>query len=868
MVRFLVFLVFFSSVSVLFAQFSDDFSNGNFTEDPSWVGDHDKFIVDDGVLRLYDDDAGMAWLSTQSQVVANTQWDFWLRIGFTPSDNNHPRIYLVSDKADLSGPLNGYFIQVGKTGGDNKRIFFCRQDGTEETVLITGHMNVAEGSNNIMRIRVFRDGLGNWNILTAPGGGELFIPQGQAFDNTYSSGHWFGVRCTYTVSNSTRFYFDDFRVGDILPGAAPEVSRVRVVSPYVLDICFNTVLHAPSAQNTAHYAVDGGVGQPLIAAIDPDKPYLVRLQFADAFTENHAYTITIEHVLGADGQSMVPYEGLFANYVAGMFDVVFNEIMANSRPEVGLPPHDWVELYNTTGLPVDVEGWVLQHGDTKRELPHATIKPKGYLVLTAEAAYPDMGAHGPVLAVPGLSATAFTIGGTSLALWDNTGELLAFVAYTDRWYRDAVKAQGGWSLEKIDPYNYGQGAENWTASGDPLGGTPGATNSHRAENPNTTQPRLVRAGYTDSLRVRLHFSEPMHKASLLNSDHYYIKDGPGAPVAVMANLPDLSRVELALDQPLQQGKIYAVEVTGALFDCDGNSLHQNQASVAIPDEPVQNGMVINEVLFNPPAGGSRYIEIYNRSERVFDLRHMILASRDPQDHSLTSLQEISDESLLLFPGDYLVLSQDTAVVRDTYHIPVQDVLWEMGGMPRMTNTSGVVILATRGHMIVDLLAYEEDMHLPLIANPSGVALERLHPDRPSSEASSWHSAAAAAGYGTPGYQNSQYMPPYAEPGGRWEVYPQVFSPDGSGHHDVLQIRYQLDTPGYVAHIRVFDRRGRKVRTISPGKLLATEGIITWDGTTNDGDKATIGVYVIHVEMVHDSGKVQTERLWAVLGGRL
>ncbi len=868
MIRFLTSLVLFSSTSVLFAQFTDDFSNGNFTEAPSWIGDREKFIVDDGQLRLYDDEAGMSWLSTQSQVVANTQWDFWLRIGFIPSDNNHPRIYLVSDKADLSGPLSGYFIQLGKTGGDMKRVFFCRQDGMEETVLVAGHMNLAEGSNNMMRIRVFRDDVGNWNILAAPGGGELFIPQGQVFDNTYQSAHWFGVRCAYTVSNSRRFYFDDFRVGDILPGAAPEVSRVHVVSQELLDIYFNTVLHAPSAQNATNYFVDGGVGHPLIAAFDQDKPYVVRLHFADAFAENQAYSIEVKNILGADGQSMVPYEGLFANYVAGMFDVVFNEVMANSRPEVGLPPHDWVELYNTTDLPVDVEGWVLQHGDTERELPHAMIQPKGHLLLATEAAHPDLDAYGPALAVPGLSATAFTIGGTFLALWDHAGQLLSFVEYNDRWYRDAAKAQGGWSLEKIDPYNFGQGAENWQASGDPQGGTPGATNSQRAENPNTTHPRLVRAGYADSLTVRLHFSEPMQKASLLQGDHYHIKDGPGVPLAVTANLPDLTRAELTLGQPLQQGKTYTVEVTGDLFDCDGNSLHQSQARVAMPDAPVHKGIVINEILFNPPAGGARYVEIYNRAERVFDLQQMILASKDPSDNTLTSLRDISEESLLFFPGDYLVLSQDTGAVSATCQVPVQDVLWEVAGMPRMTNTSGVMVVATKGHAVIDMLAYEEDMHLPLIANPSGVALERLHPDRPSGEASSWHSAAAATGYGTPGYQNSQYVPPHAAPVGHWEIYPQVFSPDGSGHHDVLQILYQLDKPGYVAHIRIFDRRGRKVRTVSPGKLLATEGVVTWDGTTDDGEKAAVGVYVIHVEMVHDSGRVQTERLWAVLGGQL
>ena len=95
-------------------QFSDDFSDGNFSANPAWVGDADKFTVESGILRLTDNAAGSAYLATQSSVVANTQWEFWVRIAFTPSDNNHPKIYLVSDNQNLGGPLNGYYCRSAK----------------------------------------------------------------------------------------------------------------------------------------------------------------------------------------------------------------------------------------------------------------------------------------------------------------------------------------------------------------------------------------------------------------------------------------------------------------------------------------------------------------------------------------------------------------------------------------------------------------------------------------------------------------------------------------------------------------------------------------------------------------------------------
>ncbi len=845
-------------------QFSDDFTNGNFTEDPAWQGDHDKFIVDQGMLRLYDDEAGVAWLSTQSHVIHNTQWDFWVRLAFTPSDNNYPRIYLVSDQPALDGPLQGYFIRIGKTGSDMKRLFFCRQDGTEITTLLSGNMNLATTTNNLLRIRVVRDGLGHWAFYADPGGGSLYIPQGQVFDHTYTSTSWFGVHCTYTVSNSRRFYFDDFRVGDITPEDPLSVEKLQVVSPNTLDVTFNRVVTAETALLPQNYMVDQGVGHPLIASADPEFPHMVRLLFFNHFEQNRLYNVQISGISAMDGEIMEPFQGEFVHYVSNRFDVVFNEIMANSRPVVALPPHDWLELYNTTDIPIDLAGWTLQHGTTQRLIPEAVIPPGGYLVLTGEAAHPDLAPYGNVVAVPGLSATALTIGGTCLMLKDHRGELVSFVDYSDRWYRDGTKAQGGWSLEKIDPYNFCQGAENWRASEDPKGGTPAATNSVRGDNPNTVSPRLLRAGYVDSLTVRLHFSEPMNEASLVLTDHFYIDQGIGHPLSAKAFMPAFSVAEITLDQALTEGIVYNIEVSDHLSDCAGNLIDQNSARVSVPVHALAGDVVLNEILFNPPPGGARYVEVFNRSDNVFDLKDMLLTSKDTIEHVLTTIQYVSDESHLVFPGDYVVFTSDTGAVKKFYQVPDPDVFVELQAMPRMTISDGIVVLAGRNHQIIDMLAYTSDMHLPLLADLRGVALERIHPDRPAQEPSSWHSAASSAAYGTPGYRNSQFVAYHNPFDAEFYVDPPVFSPNGSGANDVLNIYYSLDQPGYVAHVRVFDRRGREVKTLARAKLLATSGVLTWDGTTNDRQKASIGMYVVHVLLFNQYGQVAVYRLAAVL----
>ncbi len=850
------------------AQFVDQFDDGDFTSNPSWSGDVNKFVVDDGMLRLNDNEAGQAYLATESQIIHNTQWEFWVRLAFTPTNNNHPRIYLVSDSHDLSGPLNGYYLRIGKDGGDNKRLYFYRQDGTTDTELLAGSTNIATSTNNRLRIRVTRDQEGNWAFFADPSGGNLFSPQGTVHDNTYTATSWFGVRCLYTVSNANRFYFDDFFVGEIIPDTdPPEVEMVQVASSNSLVIHFNEVVDAVTAENTSHYHVDGGIGHPMIASLDQSSPNVVSILFADHFEENRLYTIAISQVEDISGNAMAPFETDFVYYIAQRFDVVFNELMIDPTPVVGLPAHEYIELYNTTLFPIDLEGWVLQHGTTRRSIPVAVIPPKGLLLLVTEAAFPFFEHKEHVVAVPGLSATALTNAGTDLLLFDQQDHLISFVSYTDEWYQDQVKRNGGWSLEKIDPYNFCQGMENWMASVDSRGGTPGLPNSILASNPDETAPRLLRAGVEDTNTIVLYFSEPMDEEGMANVNHFNVQPNIGTATAAEPLLPDFSRVRLSFGVDLQQEMTYEVEASPQVTDCAGNPLAVATVRVGLPSSPEPNDVVINEVLFNPPDRGARYIELYNRSNKVIDLKDCMLASYDTIGGHFITIQQIASESYLFFPDDYLVFTQSPEAVLNTFMTPNPEAFIRMAGMPRMTNANGILVFGTRSLEIIDKFIYEENMHLPLLTTYKGVALERLNPQWPTQDPSNWHSAAQGAGFGTPGYKNSQYTMRVEAEKGTIEVYPEVFSPDGDGHDDLLNIAYAFDQPGYVANIRIFDSRGRLVRNLRRGELLATSGVVTWDGTTDDMQKAPVGIYVIHLEIFDLGGGVENYRKTAVLGGR-
>src|SRR3979409_514700 len=124
-------------------------------------------------------------------------------------------------------------------------------------------------------------------------------------------------------------------------------------------------------------------------------------------------------------------------------------------------------------------------------------------------------------------------------------------------------------------------------------------------------------------------------------------------------------------------------------------------------------------------------------------------------------------------------------------------------MPSLPDDKGNVLIVNAQGKIIDELNYDAHWHFKLIDNDEGVSLERIDYNKPAQNAANWHSAATSAGYGTPGYQNSQFKNDLQLQGGI-SITPPVFSPDNDGFDDFLTINYQFPEQGFVCNITVFD----------------------------------------------------------------
>nr|MBA2760377.1 lamin tail domain-containing protein [Segetibacter sp.] len=277
------------------------------------------------------------------------------------------------------------------------------------------------------------------------------------------------------------------------------------------------------------------------------------------------------------------------------------------------------------------------------------------------------------------------------------------------------------------------------------------------------------------------------------------------------------------------------------------------------------GIVINEILFNPHPTAVDYVEIYNRSPKVYDLKNLFIANRSSSTNAIGSIRQIVTENVLLFPADYFVISENGAIVKQNYTAQNPGNFIDVT-MPSFPDDKGAVVLLNAQGQIADELRYDQKWHSPLIDNKEGISLERIDYNKPTQDKNNWHSAASTVGFVTPSYQNSQFRADVVLQG-EVTVSPKVFSPDNDGFDDFAILNLQLSEPNYVATITIFDAAGRPVKNLAKNATLGTTGSFRWDGLDDKLRKVPVGAYVVYTEVFNLNGKKRAFKNTVVIAAR-
>ncbi|NPA33562.1 MAG: hypothetical protein GXO48_01360 [Chlorobi bacterium] len=742
-------------------------------------------------------------------------------------------------------PSKTYFVSVafaadGPDGGDDLFLLLSYDNGItwQDTIkLVDGYSNK---SLQFGEVDPYADAYMNPYIHYLPAGvAEVKVAIRYVINSSFSSFYDYYFVDAVTLAEDTAF---------------PYVEWAVAVSLDSLLIQFSEPLDT---------AVIGSIqllNGPAIAnfKFTSDNPSRITIKLASALQKGVDYKLFISGFADLAGFTMSPDTVVVG--LPAMYDVVISEIFPDPSPPVGLPDCsacEFVEIYNRANYAIHLTNWTItnQTGFTAT-FPEGLLLPDQYLILIDDGGAQQYTQFGEVLAFSAFPYIHNTEG--FLIIKDNQGNTIDYLEYDKSFYRNEVKAEGGWTLERIDLNVPCAGKENWRASVDPLGGTPGKPNSVAGTiEPITPYP--VRAYVENDSQVVIVFSGPLPEIATLPS--FYSFEPALTVVNAKFKAGRTNRVLLSVSPSLDTGIIYVISISG-LTACDGTTIN-GQVQVAIPLEADSFDITINEVLFNAPRGGSEFVELYNRSSKTFDLRTLRIANTKCGTPQINFVSDIDTAGYLFFPGEYIVLTDDPQAVDSFYYVKYPEKMIRVINMPYLRPSSscdywGGVAVLTKNLQVIDLFNYSEELHHPLVRENDygrGVSLEKINPDLPSNEPSSWQSAASTVGYATPTYQNSQYRP--LEDQASQEIVvvePEIFSPDEDGYNDYVLIKFSLPSGDFIAQVRIFNMEGKLVKTLLNNGLVPQEGFLKWDGSSDKGFKVPVGNYIVLFEAFNPDGE--------------
>lgn len=530
------------------------------------------------------------------------------------------------------------------------------------------------------------------------------------------------------------------------------------------------------------------------------------------------------------------------------YSVIINEFLPDPTPVVGLPNAEFIELKNTSNKAIQLEKWRIENSSSSALINISFIlEPDSFVVLCSKTQVAAFNLPGKTIGLT--SFPTLTNESGMIILKDATGKTIHAISYDQSWYHSPIKSEGGWSLEMIDP-KIACDDKNWQASIHDSGGTPGKENSVS----NAQQPlRKIQATQCSSTQpnlLLLHLNQGADSLSLSNADKYTLVDTDMKILSAKPIPPLFKTVELQLNNPIQEKKIYLLNVK-EVAHCNELGTDELSIKTGLFGTVKKNDLVINEILFNPETGGSDFIELYNRSSSVINAKDIFLGSRNTNG-SIYKIVQATNENFNVFPGDHIVFTQDTSDLKIKWKTE-ESLLIELDNMPSMPDDKGNIIILDKQGEVIDELNYDQDMHFPLLRNVAGVSLERINPTVPSSQTDNWHSASSTSNYATPTRRNSQYIAE-TDLEKNINIFPELISPNNDGIDDILNIEYNFPDNGNLLSIYVYDYNGRLITTIANNQLCGTKGMITWNGLDKQQRRSNTGLYIIYAESFNLNGK--------------
>ena len=273
----------------------------------------------------------------------------------------------------------------------------------------------------------------------------------------------------------------------------------------------------------------------------------------------------------------------------------------------------------------------------------------------------------------------------------------------------------------------------------------------------------------------------------------------------------------------------------------------------------KNDAVINEIMFDPDIDNCEYIELYNSGSDTINLGGWKIYTND-------DIYKITSVPFMLPPKKYFVFAADSIIIGK---YKLQSALNSIAGISDfgLSAAGEVIIVKDIFSNVIDSIYYSDKWHNKNFLVTKNRSLERIAIEVNSNNPSNWSSCVSDIG-GTPGNENSIFAASVSASSGIL-VSPNPFSPDNDGFEDHTIINYSLNQIVSQVRLKVFDSKGRIVRTLLNNYTSGSKGSLIFDGRDDEGNALRMGIYIIFMEALNETnGVVQTLKTTVVIARKL
>ena len=460
------------------AQLDEPFNNPDITYKYPWKGDTERFVSENGFLRLNMARLGKSQVFLYGATLTENEWNFRVKSGHKTTSGNFIRLYLWCDKTnldDLQFP-KAYYIELG----NNSTISFNTMVGymTPEKLISKKITDLGDAFD--LYIRVVADSK-QITLYVRSAAKSDYIRIGSTDYTPKDKPGYFILYCNHTPTHAKNKYFGPITIKNFSPAIPPDPAEEKPAGLAFLSMeqknDSTLILSFDQEVNPEHATFTlSPLGDASKVAYWSEDRKAIELVWEDTMIKGLSYTLLYKDLYDNENTAFTDFLPSFIATIGttqpeivipatpkySVGDIIISEVMANPKGAPGLPETEYIELHNTTDKSIDLTGWAFIYAD-KSTLLKSTIPAKGYAVLFRDGREIKVD-HGGISIPLTTFPSALVNTGKQLSLKTKEGNVIDNIAYPS--------AKAGFSWERT--------GTTWQYSFDKRGGTPGSANSNES----------------------------------------------------------------------------------------------------------------------------------------------------------------------------------------------------------------------------------------------------------------------------------------------------------------------------------------------------------------------------------------------------